>query len=308
MNLTIIKFLILIEKIGHIALFLLHKMPFKYLKFYHTFADIFLEAMEVGNMKIFRKIIGAVVLISGVFFVVTSLRGTVNSTIRVISLGVAFIGGGAWFLSQTGDLQKPKEAAQRPPKDDPRKPFDKEDELIKYIRTNVLISNTCSTRRYNNRNINFDGLVKDISDFYEAHFKWSKPTRIQFDNIISIINDESIVVLIKGVNNFVVKVHAPIDTSEMKTELVGTASSALGNMASDAPIVGRSCGRMNSSVALRQAPREKDMTVEALKQQRRRLEESIVKYIDGHVKNNQSSQKSKPLDMIDLRSLRNWRT
>jgi hypothetical protein len=210
-------------------------------------------------MQISRKIIGAVVLISGVFFVVTSFIGTVNSTIRVISLGVTLIGGGIWFLTQMGDLQKPKEEAQKPKKDNPRKPFAKEDELIKYIRANVLISNTCSTRRYNNRIINFDGLVKDISDFYEANFKWSKPTRIQFDNIISIINDESIVVLIKGVNNFVVKVHAPGD------------------------------------------PR-------ALKQQGSRLEELIVKYIDDHIRHNQSSQKSESLDMIDLRSLRNWRT
>jgi hypothetical protein len=178
-----------------------------------------------------------------------------------------------------GRNAKAKRRASKTPKDNPRKPFAKEDELIKYIRTNVLISNTCSTRRYNKRNINFDGLVKDISDFYEAHFKWSKPTRIQFDNIISIINDESIGVLIKGVNNFVVKVHAPIETSEMKTDFVGT-SSALGDMASDASIVGRSYGRMNSSVPLRQAPREKDMTVEALKQQGRRLEESFAKYFD----------------------------
>jgi len=263
--------------------------------------------MEVGNMQIFRKIIGAVALISGVFFVVMSLIGTVNSTIRVISLGVTLIGGGIWFLRQMGDLQKPKDEAQTPKKDNPRKPFAKEDELIKYIRYNVLISNTCSTRRYNNRIINFDGLVNDISDFYEAHFKWSKPTRIQFDNIISIINDESIVVLIKGVNNFVVKVHAPVDTSEMKTELAGTASSELGTTTRDALIVGGSFGRINSGVALMQALREKDMTVEALKQQGR-LEESIVKYIDDHIRHNQSSQKSESLDMIDLRSLRNWRT
>jgi hypothetical protein len=257
-------------------------------------------------MPIFRKIIAAVVLSSGGFFVVMSLLGTVNSTIKVLSLGVTLIGGGIWFLTQMGGLQKPKEEAQKPPKDNPRKPFAKEDELIKYIRTNVLISNTCSSRRYNNRNINFDGLVKDISDFYEAHFKWSKPARIQFDNIISIINDESIVVLIKGVNNFVVKVHVP-DTSEMKTELLGTASSALGNMASDALNVRLGSGRINAGSALRQAP-EKGMTDEALKQQGRRLEESIVKYIDDHIRHNQSSKISESLDMIDLRSLRNWRT
>jgi hypothetical protein len=259
-------------------------------------------------MQILRKIIGAIVLISGAFFAVMSFMGTVNSTIRVISLGVIFIGGGVWFLMQMEDAHKPKEEVQRPKKDDPRKPFAKEDELIRYIRTSVLISNTCSTRRYNNKNINLDGLVQGLSDFYEAHFQWSKPTRVQFENIISIINNKSIVVLIKGVSNIVVKVHVPVDTSEMKNELVGTASSALGNKAWDALIVGRSFGTSNSGVALGQALREKDMTVEALKQQARCLEESIVKYIDNHIKNNQTSQKSESLDMINLRSLRNWRT
>jgi hypothetical protein len=48
--------------------------------------------------------------------------------------------------------------------------------------------------------------------------------------------------------------------------------------------------------------------IEALKQQGRRLEESIAKYIDEHIRNNQSSQKSESLDMIHLRNLRNWRT
>lgn len=258
-------------------------------------------------MQIFRKIIGAAVLISGVFFIVMSLTGTVNGTIRIGSLGVALIGGGIWLLTQREGLQKSQEGAQKPPKDNPRKPFAKEDELIKYIRANVLFSNTCSTRRYNNRNINFDGLVQDICDFYEAHFKWPKPTQIQFDNVISIINDEIIVVLIKGVNNVVVKVHAP-DTREMKTELVGTASSAAGNMARDALIAGRSPGRVNSGVAFMQTLREKGMTVESQKQQGCRLEESIVQYIDDHIRNNQSSQKNELLDKIDLRSLRNWRT
>jgi hypothetical protein len=259
-------------------------------------------------MQIFRKIIGAVVLISGAFFLVMSLIGTVNSTIRVISLGVTLIGGGIWFLTQMEGLQKPKEEAQKPKINNPRKPFAKEDELIKYIRTNVLVSNTCSTRRYNNKNINFDSLVQDLCDFYEAHFKWSKPTRLQFDNIISIVNDESIVVLIKGVNNFVVKVHVPVDPSEMKTELVGTTSSALGNTALDESIARRSFGRVNSGVAFMQALRKKDMTVEASERQGCRLEESIVKYIDDRIRNNQSSQKNESLDMIDLRSLRNWRT
>jgi len=259
-------------------------------------------------MQIFRKIIGAVLLTSGVFFVVMSLMGTLNSTIRVISLGVTLIGGGIWFLSQMEGLQNPKENAQKSKKDNPRKPFDKEDELIKYIRANVLVSNTCSTRRYNNKNINIDGLVQDLSDFYEAHFKWPKPTRIQFDNIISIINDESIVVLIKGVNNVVVKVHAPVDTREMETELVGTASSASGSMAQDALNAGRSPGRVTSGVAFMQTLREKNMTVEAPKQQGCRLEESIVRYIDDHIRNNQSSKKNESLDMIDLHSLRNWRT
>lgn len=257
-------------------------------------------------MPIFRKIIGAVVLISGGFFVVMSLLGTVNNGIKALSLGIMLIGGGIWFLTQMGGLQQPKEGAQKPPKDNLQKPFAREDELKKYIRTNVLISNTCSSRRYNNRNIDFDGLVKDISDFYEAHFKWSKPSRIQFDNIISIINDESIVVLIKGVNNLVVKVHVP-DTNEMKTELVGTASSALGNMARDALVVGRGSGRINAGSALWQAP-EKGMTDEALKQQGCGIEESIVKYIDDHIRHNQSSKISESLDMVDLRRLRNWRT
>jgi len=80
-------------------------------------------------MQIFRKIISAVVLISGAFFVVLSLIDTVSSTIRVISLGVALIGGGIWFLMQMERLQKPKEEAQKPKKDNPRKPFAKEDEL-----------------------------------------------------------------------------------------------------------------------------------------------------------------------------------
>ncbi len=259
-------------------------------------------------MQMLRKIIGAIVLISGVFFVVMSLIGTVNSTMRVISLGVICIGGGVWFLMQMEDVQKSKGEVQQPKKDNPRKPFAREDELIRYIRTSVLISNTCSTRRYNNKNINLDGLIQGLSDFYEGYFKWSKPTLIQFDNIISIINNESIVVVIKGVSNIVVKVHVPVDTSEMKTELVEAASAALGNMAWDALIVGRSFGKSNSGVALGQALREKDMTAEALKQQARRLEESIVKYIDDHIRNNQTSQKSESLDMINLRSLRNWRT
>jgi len=259
-------------------------------------------------MQILRKMIGAGVLISGFIFVIMSFIGTVNSTMRVISLGVVFIGGGVWFLMQMGNMQKPNEEAHTPQKDIARKPFDKEDELIRYIRTNVLISNTCSTRRYNNKNINLDGLVQDIIDFYERQFKWSKPTRIQFDNIISIINNESIVVLIKGVSNLVVKVHVPVDTSDAKTELAGTASSASGNMAWDELIVGRSFGRNNSGLALMQALRAKDITVEALRQQGRRLEESIVKYIDDHIRNNQASQKNESLDMINLRSLRNWRT
>jgi len=259
-------------------------------------------------MQILRKIIGASVLISGSIFVVMSFIGTFNSTMRVISLGVVFIGGGIWFLMQMEDVQKPNKEVQKPKKDSPRKPFAKEDELIKYIRTNVIISNICSTRRYNNKNVNIDGLVQGISDVYEGHFKWSKPTRIQFDNIISIFNNESIVVLIKGVNNIVVKVHVPVDTSDVKTELVGTALSASGNTAWDELIVGRSFGRNNSGVALMQALREKDMTVEALRQQGRRLEESIVKYIDDHIRNDQTSQKSESLDMINLRSLRNWRT
>jgi hypothetical protein len=261
-----------------------------------------------GTMKIFRKIIGASVLISGVFFVVTSIMGTVNNTMRVISLGFTLIGGGVWFLTQMEGLQKPKEEAQKTKKNNPRKQFAKEDELIQYIRTNVLISNTCSTRRYNNKKINFDGLVRDISDFYESHFKGAKATRIHFDNIISIANDESIVVLIKGVNNFVVKVHVPVNAHEMKSDLVGAASKALGNITRDELIAGLSSDRANFGVALKPALREKDMTLEALTQQGRRLEESIVKYIDDHIRNNQSSQKSESLDMIDLRSLRNWRT
>lgn len=259
-------------------------------------------------MRILRKITGAIVLISGVFFAVMSFIGAVNSTIRVISLGVILIGGGAWFLMQMEDLQKPKEDSQKPKKDDPRKPSTKEDALIQYIRANVLISNACSTRNYTNKKINFDGLVQDLSNFYEVHFKWPRPTQIQFDNIISIVNEESIVVFIKGTNNFVVKVHVPVDTNEVKTELVGTGSSASGNMAWDDLIAGRSFGRTNSGVALRQALREKNMVVEALKQQGRRLEETIVRYIDDHIRNNQSSQKSESLDMINLRSLRNWRT
>lgn len=80
-------------------------------------------------MQIFRKIIGAVVLISGVFFVVISLIGTVNSTIRVMAIGVIFIGGVIWFLMQMEDLQKPKEEAQKPKKGNPQKPFAKEDYL-----------------------------------------------------------------------------------------------------------------------------------------------------------------------------------
>jgi hypothetical protein len=128
------------------------------------------------------------------------------------------------------------------------------------------------------------------------------------NNIISLINDESIVVLIKGVNNIVVKVHVPVDTSEVKTALAGAALSALGNMAEDELIDGGSFGRINPGVALRKALRDRDTMIEALKQQGRRLEESIAKYIDEHIRNNQSSQKSESLDMIHLRNLRNWRT
>jgi hypothetical protein len=261
-----------------------------------------------GTMQMLRKIIGAIVLISGVFFAAMSLIGTANSTTRIISLGVILIGGGIWFLMQIEDAQKQKKEGQKFQKYDPRIPFAKEDELIKYIRANVLVSHTCSNRRYNNKNINIDDLVQDLCDFYEAHFKWPKPTRIRFDNIISIINDESIVVLIKGVNNIVVKVHAPVDTREMETELVGTASSVSGSMARDALNAGRSPGRVNSGVAFMQTLREKNMTVEAPKQQGCSLEESIVKYIDDHIRDNQSSKKNESLDMIDLRNLRNWRT
>jgi hypothetical protein len=260
-----------------------------------------------GTMQMLRKIIGAIVLISGVFFAAMSLIGTANSTTRIISLGVILIGGGIWFLMQIEDAQKQKKEGQKFQKYDPRIPFAKEDELIKYIRSNVLISNACSSRRYNNKNVNIDGLVQGISDFYEGQFKWSKPNRIQFDNIISIINNESIVVFIKGVSNVVIKVHVPVDASDVKTELVGKASSASGKMDWDALLAGRS-GRSDSAVAIGQALREKEMTVEALRQKARCLEESIVKYIDDHIRNNQSSQKSESLDMINLRSLRNWRT
>lgn len=258
-------------------------------------------------MKILRAIIGAIVLISGAFFAVMSLMGTANTSMRGMVIGIIFVGGALWFLMQMADPQRPKEAAQKPKKEHHQKPSAKEDELIKYIRANILVSNTCSTRRYNNRNIDFDRLVEDLSHFYEEHFKWSKPTRIQFENIVSIINNESIVVLIKGVNNIVVKVHVPVDAREAKPELVGAASPALGNIARDELIAVRRFGRMNSGAAPRPALGEKDTTVEVLMQKGRSLEESIVKYIDDHVRNNQSSQKCESLDMINLRSLKNWR-
>ena len=206
------------------------------------------------------------------------------------------------------DPKKQNDEEQKPKKDDSQKPFAKEDELIQYIRSNVLISNTCSTSRYNNKNINLEDLIQDISDFYVRNFNWSKPTRIQFDNNISLVNDESIVVLIKGVNNIVVKVHVPVDESDVKAELVGVSQSALGKMSEDDLIVGGSFGRINPGLALRKASRDRGMTIDALKQQRHRLEESIAKYIDDHIRNNQPSQKNEPLDMIYMRNLRNWRT
>ncbi len=259
-------------------------------------------------MQIFRKIIGAVVLISGVFFVIMNIIGKVNNTVRILAVGVMFIGGGIWFLMQKEDFKNPKAAPQKPKKDISQKPFANEDEMIEYIRTNVLISNTCATSRYNNKNINFDGLVQDLCDFYEGHFKGSKPTRIRFDNIVSISNDECIVVLIKGVNNIMVKVHAPFYASEVKTGLGGAALTALGNMTEDELIGGGSFGRINPAVALRKASlRERDTTVETLKQQGHRLEELIAKHIDDHIRNNKSSQ-SESLDMLYMRNLRNWRT
>ena len=259
-------------------------------------------------MQKLRIIIGAIVLISGVFFAVMSLIGTLDSTIKVIAIGVIFIGGLTWFLMQMQDPQRPKEEAQKTKKDIHQKPFAKEDELIEYIRTNVLISNTCSTRRYNNKNINLEALVHDLSKFYDGHFSWSKPTRIQFDDVIAIANDESIVVFIKGVNNLVVKVHVPIDESDVESGLARASVSPLGNVSEDELIDGGSFGRINPGLALRKALRGKDATLEALNQLGRRLEGSIAKYIDDRIRNNRSSQQSESLDMIYMRNLRNWRT
>ncbi|HXY55485.1 MAG TPA: hypothetical protein VEM40_12525 [Nitrospirota bacterium] len=259
-------------------------------------------------MQILRIIIGTVVLISGVFFVVSGPLDTVHSPVRIAAIGVILIGGVIFFLMQLVDSQKPNVEAQKPKKNNSQKPIAKEDELIQYIHSNVLMSNTCSTSRYNTKNINLEDLIQDISDFYERNFKWLKPIRIEFDNIISLVNDDSIVVLIKGVNNVVVKVHVPVEESDVKTELVGVAQSASGNTFGDDLIVGESSGRINPGLALKKASRGRNTTADALKQQRHRLEESIAKYIDDHLRNNQPSQKNEPLDMMYLRNLRNWRT
>jgi hypothetical protein len=284
-------------------------------------------------MQKFRKIICSVAFISGVIFVMMGLPRKTENGIGIFVIGYLFIGLGIWFLKKKESAQRPKESAQRPkesaqrpkesaqrlkeavqrPKeavqapieDRPQQPFIKEDELIKYIRTNILDSNTCCSRKYTNMNINFDILLQWLSDYYKKHFKWPAPTTIQFDNSLSIVNKESIVVLVGDANNCVVKVHVPVDTSEAKAGLKGAASSTLGNAACDELIIGRSLGRVNSGVALRTAPREKEITVEALKQQGRCLEESIAAYIDKQIRKNQFCRVNEPI--VYLRKLRDWR-
>jgi hypothetical protein len=260
-------------------------------------------------MIIFRRIIGGIVLISGAFYAISGLTNTFSISARVVAIGVIFTGGVTWFLMQLNGSQTQREELKEPTRDYPQKPLAKEDELIHYIRSNILISNTCSTSRYNNKNINFDGLVQDISDFYVKNLNCSKPSRIQFDNVVSLVSDKGIVVLIRGVNNLVVKVHVPADTSEEKDELVRSAPLALEKMISDKSIDGGSLGRINPGLALRKSLRDNgDKASEALKQQRRRLEGSIAKYIDNHIKDRQSAETREPVDMIYLRNLRNWRT
>jgi hypothetical protein len=278
-------------------------------------------------MQISRKIVGFVALISGVIFAIRGLPGKAENGIGIFVIGYLLIGIGIWFLKKKEEMQRPKEEMQRPkeeiqrpkeeiqrPKeeiqeiteDNPQKPFTKEDELIKYIRTNIIDSNTCCSRKYTNMNINFDVLLQGLSEYYKRHFKWSEPTRIQFDNNISIMNKESIVVLIGDTNNCLVKVHVPVDTSEVKADLKGAPSSTLGNMAwDDKSFIRHRFGRVNSGVALRTALREKDLTVEALKQQGRCLEESIATYIDKQIRKHQLSQVNEPI--VHLRRLRNWR-
>jgi len=259
-------------------------------------------------MQIFRRIIGLVVLTSVVFFAVSGPINTVDSTIRLGAIGVIFIGGIMWFLMQIAGSQKPNKEAQKPQKNNFQKPSAKEDELIQYIRSNVVVSDTCSTSRYNNKHINLECLVQDISNFYVRNFNWPKPTQIQFDNIISLVNDESIVVLIKGVNNIVVKVHVPDDIREVKTSVSVGALLAEGHMSEDDLIAGGGSGRINLGLAIRKELSDRKTSVEALRQHRRRLEESIAKYIDEHIRNDQSSQKNETVDMMYLRNLRNWRT
>ena len=213
-----------------------------------------------------------------------------------------------WFLLEISGSQKPKKEAQKAKKNSSQKPFTKEDELIQYIRSNVLISNTCSTSRYNKKHIDLECLVQDISDFYMRNFNWPKPTQIQFDNIISLVNEESVVALIKGINNIVVKVHVPDDIGEEKNGPAVGALSAEGNVSGDDLISGGGSGRINSGLAMKKELRNRNMSVEALRQRRLRLEESIAKYIDEHIRNDQPSQKNETLDMMYLRNLRNWRT
>lgn len=153
----------------------------------------------------------------------------------------------------------------------------------------MINASGCATRKYTNKQVNFELLYQELSDYFMGAMQCASVQKMAINSDTAIVADGCIVYMQGDPDNCIIRVHMPVDTSDVKLDVGGAMANAVGEMITSKILVGRSFGKIKAYHSLKDAAMDNEHMVNRMIAEGKNVENQVANFIDNFVTN--SAQK-----------------